>query len=132
MLIACWAPLSTCTADQEARCLPLIASTLDDHDHSEASLAGFLGLVRTGTLGQAPQPGNDADAARRVLQWQRARGEGGAAADDVEFTRFEALARELLKVSKAELDQPPHPRLRLSPAASPAGSGAASARPTSG
>ena len=96
---------SACTADQEARCLPLIASTLDDHDHSEASLAGFLGLVRTGTLGQAPAPGNDADAARRVLQWQRARGEGGAAADDVEFTRFEALARELLKVSKAELDQ---------------------------
>ena len=105
VLIACWAPLSTCTADQEARCLPLIASTLDDHDHSEASLAGFLGLVRTGTLGQAPQPGNDADTARRVLQWQRARGDGGAVADDVEFTRFEALARELLKVSKAELDQ---------------------------
>lgn len=104
MLIACWAPLSTCTADQEARCLPLIASTLDDHDHSEASLSGFLGLVRTGTLGQAPQPGNDADAARRVLQWQRVRGDGRAVAD-VEFTRFEALARELLKVSKAELDQ---------------------------
>ncbi len=105
VLIACWAPLSTCTADQEARCLPLIASTLDDHDHSEASLAGFLGLVRTGTLGQAPQPGNDADAARRVLQWQRARGGGVATADDVEFARFEALARELLKASKAEIDQ---------------------------
>jgi hypothetical protein len=104
VLIACWAPLSTCTPDQEDRCLPLIASTLDDHDHSEASLAGFLGLVRTGTLGQAPQPGNDADAARRVLQWQRARG-GASAADDVEFARFEALARELLKVSKAELDR---------------------------
>jgi hypothetical protein len=104
LLIACWAPLSTCTADQEARCLPLIASTLDDHDHSEASLAGFLGLVRTGTLGQAPQPGNDADAARRVLQWQHARGDGSAA-DDIEYTRFEALARELLKVSKAELDR---------------------------
>jgi len=104
VLIACWAPLSTCTADQEAGCLLLIASTLDDHDHSEASLAGFLGLVRTGTLGQAPQPGNDADSARRVLQWQRARGDGGAVAD-VEFTRFEALARELLKVSKAELEQ---------------------------
>jgi hypothetical protein len=103
VLIACWAPLSTCTADQEARCLPLIASTLEHHDHSEASLAGFLGLVRTGTLGQAPQPGNDADAARRVLQWQRARS-GEVAAEDVEFTRFEALARELLKVSKAELD----------------------------
>ena len=61
--------------------------------------------MRTGTLGQAPQPGNDADAARRVLQWQRGRGEGGAAADDVEFARFEALTRELLKVTKAELDQ---------------------------
>ena len=61
--------------------------------------------MRTGTLGQAPPPGNDADAARRVLQWQRARGDGGATADDVEFTRFEALARELLKVSKAELDR---------------------------
>jgi hypothetical protein len=108
VLIGCWAPLSTCTADQEARCLPLIASTLDDHDHSEASLAGFLGLVRSGTLGQAPQPGNDADAARRVLQWQRARG-GGAAADGIEFTRFEALARELLKVSKAELDRRRNP-----------------------
>jgi hypothetical protein len=105
LLIACWAPLSACTGDQETRCLPLIASTLDDHDHSEASLAGFLGLVRTGTLGQAPQPGNDADAARRVLQWQRARGDGVAVADDVEFARFEALARELLKASKAELDQ---------------------------
>jgi hypothetical protein len=104
LLRASWTPLSTCTADQEARCLPLIASTLDDHDHSEASLAGFLGLVRTGTLGQAPQPGNDADAARRVLQRQRGRGKG-AAADDIEFTRFEALARELLKVSKAELDR---------------------------
>lgn len=103
VLLACWAPLSACTADQEARCLPLIASTLEDHDHSEAWLAGFLGLVRTGTLGQAPQPGNDADAARRVLQWQRGRGDA-ATADDVEFTRFEALARELLKVSKAELD----------------------------
>jgi hypothetical protein len=67
VLIACWSPLSACTTDQEARCLPLIASTLDDHDHSEASLAGFLGLVRTGTLGGAPQPGNDADAARRIL-----------------------------------------------------------------
>jgi hypothetical protein len=86
-------------------CLPLIASTLDDHDHSEASLAGFLGLVRTGTLGQAPQPGNDADAARRVLEWQRGRGDGQAAADDVEFARFEALLQELLKVTKAELDQ---------------------------
>jgi hypothetical protein len=105
LLIACWTPLSTCTADQEARCLPLIASTLDDHDHSEASLAGFLGLVRTGTLGQAPAPGNDADAARRVLQWRRASGDAGATADDAEFTRFEALARELLKVSKAELDR---------------------------
>jgi hypothetical protein len=104
LLIACWTPLSRCTYDQEARCLPLIASTLDDHDHSEASLAGFLGLVRTGTLGQAPQPGNDADAARRILQWRRARGDDGAA-DDAEFTRFEALARELLKVSKAELDR---------------------------
>ena len=104
LLRACWTPLQACTADQEARCLPLIASTLDDHDHSEASLAGFLGLVRTGTLGQAPQPGNDADAARGVLQWQRARG-GEAVADDVEFARFEALARELLKVSKAELDR---------------------------
>jgi hypothetical protein len=104
LLLASWTPLSTCTADQEARCLSLIASTLDDHDHSEASLAGFLGLVRTGTLGQAPQPGNDADVARSVLQWQRGRG-GGAAADDIEFTRFEALARELLKVSKAELDR---------------------------
>ena len=105
MLIACWAPLSTCTADQEARCLPLIASTLDDHDHSEASLAGFLGLVRTGTLGQAPQPGNDADAARRILAWQRGPGGDEAAADDVEFARFEALTQELLKVTKAELDQ---------------------------
>jgi hypothetical protein len=105
LLIACWTPLSTCTADQEARCLPLIASTLDDHAHSEASLAGFLGLVRTGTLGQAPQPGNDADAARRVLRGRRARGEDGTAADDLEFARFEALARELLKVSKAELDR---------------------------
>lgn len=105
LLIACWSPLSTCTPDQEARCLPLIASTLDDHDHSEASLAGFLGLVRTGTLGQAPQPGNDADAARRVLLWQRARTGTEAAAADVEFTRFEALARELLKVSKEELDR---------------------------
>ena len=105
LLLACWSPLQAGTADQEARCLPLIASTLDDHDHSEASLAGFLGLVRTGTLGQAPQPGNDADAARRVLQWRRARGDAGAAADDAEFARFEALARELLKVSKAELDR---------------------------
>ncbi len=104
LLLASWTPLSTCTADQEARCLSLIASTLDDHDHSEASLAGFLGLVRTGTLSQAPQPGNDADVARSVLQRQRGRG-GGAAADDIEFTRFEALARELLKVSKAELDR---------------------------
>jgi hypothetical protein len=103
LLIACWSPLSACTPDQEARCLPLIASTLEGHDHSEASLAGFLGLVRTGTLGQAPQPGNDADAARRVLLWQR--GGGEAAADDVEFTRFEALTRELLKVSKQELDR---------------------------
>jgi hypothetical protein len=108
VLRACWSPLSACTAGQESLCLPLIASTLHDHDHSEASLAGFLGLVRTGTLGQAPQPGNDADAARRVLQWQRARG-GGAAADDIEFTRFEALARELLKVSKAELDRRRNP-----------------------
>jgi hypothetical protein len=105
LLIACWAPLSTCTADQEARCLPLIASTLDDHDHSEASLAGFLGLVRTGTLGQAPQPGNDADAARRILAWQRGRGDGAAAAHDVEFARFEALTQELLKVTKAEVDR---------------------------
>jgi hypothetical protein len=105
LLIACWSPLSACTPDQEARCLPLIASTLEDHDHSEASLAGFLGLVRTGTLGQAPQPGNDADAARRVLLWQRGRGGGEAAGDDVEFTRFEALTRELLKVSKQELDR---------------------------
>ena len=105
LLIACWTPLQACTADQEALCLPLIASTLDDHDHSEASLAGFLGLVRTGTLGQAPQPGNDADAARRVLAWQRGHGEGEAAADDVEFARFEALMQELLKVSRAELDR---------------------------
>jgi hypothetical protein len=105
LLIACWTPLQACTADQEARCLPLIASTLDDHDHSEASLAGFLGLVRTGTLGQAPQPGNDADAARRVLEWQRGRREGGTAMDDVEFARFEALMQELLKISKAELDR---------------------------
>ncbi len=105
LLIACWTPLQACTADQEALCLPLIASTLDDHDHSEASLAGFLGLVRTGTLGQAPQPGNDADAARRVLEWQRGRGDDEAAADDVEFARFEALMQELLKVSKAELDR---------------------------
>jgi hypothetical protein len=104
LLLASWTPLSTCTADQEARCLPLIASTLDDHDHSEASLAGFLGLVRTGTLGQAPQPGNDADTARRVLQWLRGQG-GGAVADDIEFTRFEALTQELLKVSKADLDR---------------------------
>jgi hypothetical protein len=106
LLIACWTPLQACTADQQAMCLSLVASTLDDHDHSEASLAGFLGLVRTGTLGQAPQPGNDADAARRVLEWQRGRGGGAeAAADDVEFARFEALLQELLKVSKAELDQ---------------------------
>ena len=61
--------------------------------------------MRTGTLGQAPQPGNDADAPAASCEWQRARGDGGAAADDVEFTRFEALARELLKVSKAELDR---------------------------
>jgi hypothetical protein len=105
LLFACWTPLQACTADQEARCVPLIASTLDDHDHSEASLAGFLGLVRTGTLGQAPQPGNDADAARRILEWQRSRGGGEAAADDVEFARFEALMQELLKVSKAEIDR---------------------------
>jgi len=105
LLITCWTPLSTCTADQEARCLPLIASTLDDHEHSEASLAGFLGLVRSGTLGQAPQPGNDADAARRVLEWQRGRGDNGTAMDDVEFARFEALMHELLKISKAELDR---------------------------
>ncbi len=105
LLFACWTPLSACTADQEARCLPLIASTLDDHDHSEASLAGFLGLVRTGTLGQAPQPGNDADAARRILEWHRSRGDGEPAAADVEFARFEALMQELLKVSKAELDR---------------------------
>ena len=103
LLIACWTPLQACTAGQEALCVPLIASTLDDHDHSEASLAGFLGLVRTGTLGQAPQPGNDADAARRVLEWHRRRGDGGA--DDVEFARFEALMQELLKVSKAEIDR---------------------------
>ena len=105
VLIASWSPLSACTTDQEARCLPLIASTLDDHDHSEASLAGFLGLVRTGTLGQAPQPGNDADAARRILEWQRGRGDGETAADDVEFARFEALMEELLKISKAEIDR---------------------------
>jgi hypothetical protein len=105
LLIACWTPLQACTADQEALCLPLIASTLDDHDHSEASLAGFLGLVRTGTLGQAPQPGNDADAARRLLAWQRGRGDGEATANDVEFARFEALMQELLKVTKAELDR---------------------------
>ncbi len=105
LLIACWTPLQACTADQEAVCLPLIASTLDDHDHSEASLAGFLGLVRTGTLGQAPAPGNDADAARRILEWRRGRGGGEAAADDVEFARFEALTQELLKVTKAELDR---------------------------
>ena len=104
LLIACWTPLQACTADQQAMCLSLVASTLDDHDHSEASLAGFLGLVRTGTLGQAPQPGNDADAARRVLEWQRG-GDGEAAADDVEFARFEALMQELLKVSKAEIDR---------------------------
>jgi len=104
LLLACWSPLQACTADQEARCLPLIASTLEDHDHSEASLAGFLGLVRTGTLGQAPAPGNDADAARRVLEWRRGRGDGGAA-HDVEFARFEALTQELLKVTKAELDR---------------------------
>ncbi|HSS55869.1 MAG TPA: hypothetical protein VLK79_14570 [Gaiellales bacterium] len=105
LLLACWSPLQACTADQEARCVPLIASTLEDHDHSEASLAGFFGLVRTGTLGQAPAPGNDADAARRVLEWQRGRGDGGAAAHDVEFARFEALTQELLKVTKAELDR---------------------------
>jgi hypothetical protein len=105
LLIACWTPLQACTADQEAMCLSLLASTLDDHDHSEASLAGFLGLIRTGTLGQAPQPGNDADAARRVLEWQCARGGGDAAPDDVEFARFEALMQELLKVSKAEIDR---------------------------
>jgi hypothetical protein len=105
LLLACWSPLQACTADQEARCLPLIASTLEDHDHSEASLAGFLGLVRTGTLGQAPAPGNDADAARRVLEWQRGRGDSGAAPQDVEFARFEALTQELLKVTKAELDR---------------------------
>ena len=105
LLIACWTPLQACTADQEALCLPLIASTLDDHDHSEASLAGFLGLVRTGTLGQAPQPGTDADAARRILEWRRGRGDGEAAANDVEFARFEALTQELLKVTKAELDR---------------------------
>lgn len=105
VLGACWSPLSACTAGQESLCLPLIASTLDDHHHSEASLAGFLGLVRTGTLGQAPQPGNDADAARRILEWQRGRGDGEPAAADVEFARFEALAQELLKVSKAELDR---------------------------
>ena len=105
LLLACWSPLQACTADQEARCLPLIASTLENHDHSEASLAGFLGLVRTGTLGQAPAPGNDADAARRVLEWQRGRGDGGAAAHNVEFARFEALTQELLKVTKAELDR---------------------------
>jgi hypothetical protein len=105
VLIACWSPLSAGTTDQEARCLPLIASTLDDHDHSEASLAGFLGLVRTGTLGGAPQPGNDADAARRILAWQRGRGDGGTAVDDVEFARFETLTQELLKVSKADLDR---------------------------
>jgi hypothetical protein len=103
--MACWTPLQACTADQEAMCLPLIASTLGDHDHSQASLAGFLGLVRTGTLGQAPQPGNDADAARRVLEWQRGRSDAVTAADDVEFARFEALLQELLKVSKAELDR---------------------------
>jgi hypothetical protein len=105
LLFACWTPLQACTADQEALCVPLIASTLDDHDHSEASLAGFLGLVRTGTLGQAPQPGNDADAARRILEWQRGRGGVETAADDVEFARFEALMQELLKVSRAELDR---------------------------
>jgi len=103
LLLACWTPLQACTADQEARCLPLIASTLEGHDHSEASLAGFLGLVRTGTLGQAPAPGNDADAARRILEWQRSRGDGGAAPHDAEFARFEALTQELLKVTKAEL-----------------------------
>ena len=105
LLRACWTPLQACTADQEGRCLTLIASTLEDHDHSEASLAGFLGLVRTGTLGQAPQPGNDADAARRILAWQRGRGDGGAAAHDVEFARVEALTQELLKVTKAEVDR---------------------------
>jgi hypothetical protein len=105
VLLASWSPLSACTTDQEARCLPLIASTLDDHDHSEASLAGFLGLVRTGTLGQAPQPGNDADAARRILEWQRGREDGETAADDVEFARFEALMQELLQISKAEIDR---------------------------
>jgi hypothetical protein len=105
VLLASWSPLSACTTDQEARCLPLIASTLDDHDHSEASLAGFLGLVRTGTLGGGPQPRNDADAARRILAWQRGRGDGGTAVDDVEFARFEALTQELLKVSKGDLDR---------------------------
>ena len=105
LLLACWTPLQACRADQEALCLPLIASTLEDHDHSEASLAGFLGLVRTGTLGQAPQPGNDADAARRILAWQRGRGDGGATPHDVEFARFEALTQELLKVTKAEVDR---------------------------
>jgi hypothetical protein len=40
-----------------------------------------------------------------VLLWQRGRGGGEAAGDDVEFTRFEALTRELLKVSKQELDR---------------------------
>ena len=105
LLLACWTPLQACTADQEARCLPLIASTLADHDHSEASLAGFLGLVRSGTLGQAPAPGNDADAARRILAWQRGRGDGGATPHDVEFARFEALTQELLKVTKAEVDR---------------------------
>ena len=132
LLFACWTPLQACTADQEARCLPLIASTLDDHDHSEASLAGFLGLVRTGTLGQAPAPGNDADAARRVLavaarprRWRsgrarrRVRPVRGADAGAAEG--HEGRARP-----------PPRRRLRLTPAASPAGSAAASARPTSG
>ena len=105
LLFACWTPLSACTADQEARCLPLIASTLDDHDHSEASLAGFLGSVPDWDAGTGASARNDADAARRILEWHRSRGDGEPAAADVEFARFEALMQELLKVSKAELDR---------------------------
>ena len=58
-----------------------------------------------GRWGRLLRPGTTPTPPAAYLQWQRGRGDGGAAAHDVEFARFEALTQELLKVSKAELDR---------------------------
>ena len=83
--------------------------TLED-DHSEASLAGF-GLVRTGTLGQAPQPGT---RGRGPPRWSGSAAAATAAAHGIEFARFEALAGAA-EGHEAELDRRRR-RLRLTTA----------------